>query len=82
VTAEHNHPPRCCCPVTVGKSPIPSCPSCPDHGTFAARYVSRCTCDPGPEGQHQPWCALHSQQYLQHDHGASTPYTEQETTNG
>jgi hypothetical protein len=41
VSAEHNHPPRCCCDVPPGDMPTEDadptylCPGCPEHGAFA-----------------------------------------------
>lgn len=46
MSAEHNHPPRCCCPPCdcdgrcdqFTKTP---CPSCPEHGDLATPYTEQ-----------------------------------------
>lgn len=34
MTAQHNHPPECCCPPAG--TPGDDCPACPVHGVFAS----------------------------------------------
>jgi hypothetical protein len=41
MSAEHNHPPLCCCddgPELGGTGP---CPACPEHGELAAPYTEQ-----------------------------------------
>jgi hypothetical protein len=38
MTAEHNHPPRCCCWMERS-GPDWRCPACPEHGDLATLYT-------------------------------------------
>ena len=82
MSAEHNHPPRCCCPLFPDTSrpepghwlaqPGHECPGCPEHGALAVAG------DPG-----DPWHWSDGTPVDQAElEAAATPYTEQETTNG
>ena len=74
MSAEHNHPPRCCCRTsrsTLGEFVIlDGCDACPDHGDLARSTLSE------PLGK------------IANPYGSdlsvypTAPYTEQETTNG
>ena len=35
MTAEHNHPPRCCCAFSNQPGPDDICPACTEHGELA-----------------------------------------------
>ena len=47
MSAEHNHPPRCCCEEidngTDGFEPgeLLTCPGCPEHGDLATPYTEQ-----------------------------------------
>ena len=65
MTAQHNHPPACCCPVLEvsenGRHPVPgqACPGCPEHGTFAQAEGIRCPQCTTPIGRpHTDYCTL------------------------
>ncbi len=78
MSAEHNHPPRCCCPVFPDTSrpepghwlakPGHECPGCPEHGALACICGTPGLTYAGPERD----CPTHGE--------LATPYTEQETT--
>lgn len=73
MSAEHNHPPFCCCHgLSPHKASERPCPGCPEHG--------RANCVTTVDG----WCRTCSTAdgpvYHREDAPAATPYTEQETT--
>ena len=71
MSAEHNHPPFCCCsyaPEVDAFEPVRPCPGCPDHGDLACLCGTPGLTYAGPERD----CPIHGE--------AAGPYTEQETT--
>lgn len=60
MSAEHNHPPSCCCPDPGPRTdyrPPTICPACPVHGTFACRCRSNLI--PGTVDRD---CSVHGQE--------------------
>jgi hypothetical protein len=44
MSAEHNHPPRCCCPMAPDVDafePVHPCPACHEHGDLATPYTEQ-----------------------------------------
>ncbi len=44
MSAEHNHPPACCCFVRWPDEPdrpAEDCPGCPEHGDLATPYTEQ-----------------------------------------
>jgi hypothetical protein len=45
MSAEHNHPPNCCCDRITdpdgSRRIISNCPACPDHGDLATPYTEQ-----------------------------------------
>lgn len=63
MTAEHNHPPRCCCDIPPGDmdpadaDPTYLCPACPDHGQLA-QGVECPQCHQTAGRPHTDYCTL------------------------
>ncbi len=80
MSAEHNHPPHCCCERgdLTTRMPDDICPGCPEHGDLADRpamHPPYLDCEVSVDG----WCEICSTAFGPVYHSA-TPYTEQETT--
>ena len=76
MSAEHNHPRRCCCeipkaPTGAAHHPIP-CLGCPQHGACICDLARSEPLDHKGGPHHEAFCPRFR----------ATPYTEQETTNG
>ena len=69
MSAEHNHPPYCCCNLELDQG---RCSSCPKHGDLAGI----------PRDNIWRGTALESVETMLAAAEEPTPYTEQETTNG
>lgn len=60
MTAEHNHPPRCCCEKDFVTGQLTSvCSACREHGEFADRPDIECPQCHQPAGRpHTEYCTL------------------------
>lgn len=57
MSAEHNHPPRCCCAFSNQPGPDDTCPACPEHGELAPGV--ECPQCHQPAGRpHTDYCTL------------------------
>jgi len=75
MSAEHNHPPRCCCawpPQAAPPSKTSTCLGCPQHGVCICDLARSEPLDHKAGPHHEAFCPRFR----------TTPYTEQETTNG
>ena len=57
MTAEHNHPPRCCCESNPGGAMINTCPACIDHGELT-RGIECPQCTRPAGSPHSDTCTL------------------------
>ena len=62
MTAEHNHPPHCCCQPDPwnGRSEA-NCPACPEHGDLAQAECPSCHTHDGHP--HTDYCRLENRDY-------------------
>ena len=59
MTAQHNHPPRCCCSYSNQPGPDDICPGCIEHGVLASRPGITCPQCHQPAGHdHAADCTL------------------------
>lgn len=61
MTAEHNHPPRCCCPDPGPRTdylPPTFCSGCPEHGTFARDGIVCPQCKTAIGQPHTDYCTF------------------------
>jgi len=73
MSAEHNHPRRCCChPQGQVKLSTDRCRACPKHGV--------CICDLARSEPLDHKAGSHHEAFCPRFRAAATPYTERETT--